>query len=114
MLRYHRLLLPLPLLFIAPLAALPQKADPGKKEAAPKAATPVAAAAAAAPKKDAASNPFAGLRFRSIGPAVCSGRIAAFAIHPRNKSIRYVAVASGGVWKTANAGTTYEPIFDAQ
>ncbi|RXM22272.1 hypothetical protein EO238_24710, partial [Citrobacter sp. AAK_AS5] len=26
----------------------------------------------------------------------------------------YVAVGSGGVWKTDNAGTTWTPIFDAQ
>ncbi len=55
-----------------------------------------------------------GLKFRSIGPAVTSGRIADIAVHPSNRSVYYVAVASGGVWKTENAGTTYEPIFDAQ
>ncbi len=55
-----------------------------------------------------------GLKFRSIGPAVTSGRIADIAVHPANRSVYYVAVASGGVWKTENAGTTYEPVFDAQ
>src|ERR1044071_8507739 len=57
---------------------------------------------------------FAGLRLRSIGPAAPSGRIAEVAIHPANKSTWYVAVASGGVWKTANAGTTWTPLFDTQ
>ena len=33
-------------------------------------------------------------------------------MHPRDKSTWYVAVASGGVWKTTNAGTTWTPIFD--
>lgn len=55
-----------------------------------------------------------GLSFRSIGPALTSGRIADFAVHPTKKSTYYVAVASGGVWKTVNAGTTFEPIFDGQ
>jgi hypothetical protein len=52
-------------------------------------------------------------RFRLIGPAFTSGRIADLAIHP-NKKIWYAAVAAGGVWKTENAGTTWSPIFDAQ
>lgn len=57
---------------------------------------------------------FSALRFRSIGPAVTSGRIADFAVNPQNTSEYYVATASGGVWKTNNAGTTYTPIFDGQ
>ena len=57
---------------------------------------------------------FSGLRFRSIGPALMSGRIADIDIHPKDFSTWYVAVGSGGVWKTANAGTTWEPIFDQQ
>ncbi|MBE2209337.1 MAG: glycosyl hydrolase [Saprospiraceae bacterium] len=55
-----------------------------------------------------------GLKFRNVGPAITSGRIADIAVHPGSRSVYYVAVASGGVWKTENAGTTYEPIFDAQ
>jgi photosystem II stability/assembly factor-like uncharacterized protein len=55
-----------------------------------------------------------GLKWRSVGPAVTSGRISDFAVHPDNYSTYYVATASGGVWKTTNAGTTYEPIFDGQ
>ena len=57
---------------------------------------------------------FAGLKLRSIGPAFMSGRIADIAVHPKNNSIWYVAVGSGGVWKTENAGTTWKPIFDKQ
>ena len=55
-----------------------------------------------------------GLKFRNIGPALTSGRIADFAVNPKNIFEYYVATASGGVWKTTNGGTTYEPIFDAQ
>ena len=53
-----------------------------------------------------------GLKFRSIGPAFCSGRIADFAVNPKNHNEWYVAVASGHLWKTTNNGTTFEPIFD--
>ncbi len=56
----------------------------------------------------------AGLKFRSIGPAVTSGRIADLAVNPNNFNEYYVASASGGVWKTTNAGTSFQPIFDSQ
>ena len=54
------------------------------------------------------------LKFRSVGPALTSGRISDFAVMPGNRSVYYVASSSGGVWKTENAGTTYEPVFDSQ
>ncbi|MEM9918281.1 MAG: glycosyl hydrolase, partial [Bacteroidota bacterium] len=57
---------------------------------------------------------FKGLELRSIGPAFMSGRIADVAIHPKDDNVWYVAVGSGGVWKTKNAGTTWTPIFDKQ
>ena len=63
--------------------------------------------------RDPMSTPtFNGLRLRSIGPAFTSGRISGFAIDPNNPTRYYVAVASGGVWRTINAGTTWTPIFD--
>ena len=55
---------------------------------------------------------FEGLELRNLGPALMSGRIADIVKHPTDKSTWYVAVGSGGVWKTTNAGTTWEPIFD--
>ena len=55
-----------------------------------------------------------GLKFRSIGPAQASGRISDFAVNPDNSKEYYVAVSSGGVWKTTNSGTTYSPIFDGE
>ncbi len=57
---------------------------------------------------------FAGLELRGIGPALMSGRIADIAIHPEDQSVWYVAVGSGGVWKTTNAGTSWQSIFDKQ
>ena len=58
------------------------------------------------------SSQLSGMSFRSIGPALMSGRIADIAVDPSNPNTWYVAVGSGGVWKTVNAGTTWTPIFD--
>src|SRR6478672_5932500 len=55
---------------------------------------------------------FSGIRFRSIGPALVSGRIVDLAVNPKNNSEYYVASANGGVWKTNNAGVTFTPLFD--
>jgi photosystem II stability/assembly factor-like uncharacterized protein len=57
-------------------------------------------------------HPMAGLHLRSLGPALMSGRVVGFAVHPDNRSKYYVAVACGGVWKTENAGVTWKSIFD--
>ena len=57
---------------------------------------------------------FSGLKFRSIGPAVASGRVMSIAVNPKNKVEYYVGVASGGVWKTVNDGTTWTPLFDKE
>ena len=52
--------------------------------------------------------------FRNIGPAFLSGRIADIAIDPNDENRWFVAVGSGGVWKTENSGTTWKPLFDEQ
>ncbi len=70
--------------------------------------------APAKPKTKMSAETFSGLALREIGPAMMSGRIGDLAIHPTRRSTWYAAVASGGVWKTTNAGTTWTPIFDAQ
>ncbi len=58
--------------------------------------------------------PLQAFKFRNVGPAFLSGRIADLAIHPEDDDTWYVAVGSGGVWKTENAGTTWTPLFDEQ
>ena len=60
------------------------------------------------------STTFNGLQFRSVGPALTSGRISDLAVNPKNTAEYFVAVASGGVWKTTNAGITFKPVFDKQ
>jgi len=57
---------------------------------------------------------FKALAFRSIGPAYMSGRIADIAVDQNNPSTWYVAVGSGGVWKTVNSGNTWTPVFDEE
>ena len=57
---------------------------------------------------------FKGLALRSIGPAFMSGRISDIVIDPSDKSTWYVGVGSGGIFKTTNAGTTWEAIFEDQ
>ena len=57
---------------------------------------------------------FAGLKLRGIGPAFISGRVADIAVDARHPDTYYLAAASGGVWKTTNAGTTFEPVFDGE
>ena len=57
---------------------------------------------------------FTGLKFRSIGTALMSGRISDVAVHPEDENTWYLAVGSGNVWKTVNAGVTWDPIFDDQ
>jgi len=55
---------------------------------------------------------FNGLKWRSIGPAFTSGRIADLAVDPSNHSRFFVAAASGGIWRTTDDGTTFTPVFD--
>src|SRR5215510_948388 len=60
------------------------------------------------------SETFGGLMFRNIGPAKTEGRVVDFAVNPNNHKEYFVAAASGGVWKTTNAGISYTPVFDGQ
>ncbi len=50
--------------------------------------------------------------FKSIGPAVQSGRVADLDVWEKDPTHFYVAYASGGLWKTTNNGQSFTPIFD--
>ena len=67
-----------------------------------------------APKGGFSSDTFKGLELRSIGPALTSGRITDLAVDPENKHRWFVAAADGGVWRTVNSGTTFQPVFDGE
>jgi hypothetical protein len=64
-----------------------------------------------APLDSATLNEF---RWRSIGPAIMGGRVTDIEADPRNSKIYYVAMATGGIWKTINNGTLFFPIFDRE
>jgi len=71
-------------------------------------------ACARAAADDAFPRVLQGLSARSIGPGVTGGRITDLAVVESDPRTFYVAAASGGVWKTTDAGATFTPIFDDQ
>ncbi len=87
--------LALSLIFLLPTLVFGQKPDKQKQD-----------------KQSPIAQAVTGLKFRSIGPAWTSGRVSDIAVDPQNHDVFYVAAASGGVWKTTNAGLTFKPIFD--
>jgi photosystem II stability/assembly factor-like uncharacterized protein len=81
--------------------------------------TPLSAQSKARQPAAKEPDPYAGLslgafKLRSIGPALTSGRVSDLAVRPGKRHEFYVAAASGGVWKTVNAGTTFTPVFDTE
>lgn len=61
-----------------------------------------------------AQSPFANVDVENIGPTIQSGRVSELAVNPDDPTQFYAAYASGGLWYTANNGTTFTPIFDDQ
>ncbi|WP_350285912.1 hypothetical protein [uncultured Croceitalea sp.] len=55
---------------------------------------------------------FGDMTARHIGPALMSGRINDMEVHPTNSRIIYAGSAGGGVWKSNDAGLSFNPIFD--
>jgi photosystem II stability/assembly factor-like uncharacterized protein len=111
------------LLSIVSLSLLSQTAPPENRKAKPSqkaGRTEKKPESGAAATEDKQKKPgmsvdtFTGLQFRLIGPAAASGRVMAFAVNPKNHAEYYVGVASGGVWKTVNDGTTWIPVFDKE
>ena len=110
-----RALLSLSLLVVCLVNVAAQQPSPSPSPSVAASPSPSATAtpdASPTPRDPMSTPTFNGLRLRSIGPAFTSGRISGFAVDPANPTRYYVAVASGGVWKTTNAGVTWTPIFD--
>jgi photosystem II stability/assembly factor-like uncharacterized protein len=78
------------------------------------ASVPLTGQSAQGPAAAPAAGPFDALHFRQIGPASMSGRISDLAVYEANPAVFYVGTAHGGIWKTVNAGTTFEPQFQQQ
>jgi photosystem II stability/assembly factor-like uncharacterized protein len=55
---------------------------------------------------------FGNMQARQIGPALMSGRVSDIEGHPTNKKVIFIGSAGGGVWKSANGGVSFKPIFD--
>jgi photosystem II stability/assembly factor-like uncharacterized protein len=53
-------------------------------------------------------------KFRAVGPTRQSGRFVDFAVPALEPNTIYAATGSGGLWKSANNGISWEPIFDDQ
>jgi photosystem II stability/assembly factor-like uncharacterized protein len=74
---------------------------------------PIVAMAASSDTKEHDSSIYNQLKLRNIGPAVTGGRISDFAFNAKNPAQYFVATASGGLWKTDNAGVTWKAIADS-
>jgi photosystem II stability/assembly factor-like uncharacterized protein len=61
-----------------------------------------------------ADAPYSHLKWRSIGPAVGGGRVAAVAGTAADPKLYYIGSAGGGVWKTDNGGTTWSAVFEKE
>ena len=69
-------------------------------------------------------SPFAQGTWTPIGPAPSdgitsawgptSGRINAIAIHPTSPNVVLVGASTGGIWRSADGGTTFAPVSDSQ
>lgn len=75
-------------------------------------AAPAKPAAPAASAIEAAR--LSALRARSIGPAIMGGRVSDIAVDPVRPDTFYLGLATGGLWKTANAGATFSSLLDRE
>jgi photosystem II stability/assembly factor-like uncharacterized protein len=98
----------------APKPETANKAASAKKTAPAKKADEPATRDDETPKGGWSADTWSGLALRGIGPAVTSGRIVDIAVDPTDKKRWFLAVASGGVWRTDNGGTTWTPVFDGE
>ena len=66
-----------------------------------------------APARVTVDTTFHGLIARPIGPPGTSGRVAALAVSPRDDREIWVGAATGGLWKSRDAGFTWRPVMDS-
>ena len=61
-----------------------------------------------------AASPYKSLSWRNVGPDNISGRCTDVWGISGNKNILYASFATGGLWKSSDAGKTWKSIFDQQ
>ena len=59
-----------------------------------------------------AASPYKNLQWRNVGPDLISGRVTEVAGIPGNKNIIFASFATGGFWKTVDAGENWMPLTD--
>ncbi|MFY9719557.1 MAG: hypothetical protein WAK16_07920, partial [Candidatus Cybelea sp.] len=57
---------------------------------------------------------FANIHWREIGPATAGGRVTSVAGSATDPKLYFVGAAGGGVWKSANGGQTWDPVFEKE
>jgi len=113
--------------FLISTVGFAQEESPPASSPAAGGSSPVASPASTTPSLSALVTPvpssgpptltdvlFKNLKARAIGPAVMGGRVSDIAIDPRNPFVFYVALGHGGIFKSGDAGVTFDPIFDRQ
>jgi len=92
----------------APTSSQSEEKPPGA------AASPAAPAARSAAPTAAPVAPFNRLGWRSVGPAIAGGRVAAVVGSARDPKLYYLGAGGGGVWKSTTGGMAWSPVFDKQ
>lgn len=60
------------------------------------------------------TSPFAGLKWRAVGPRLQGGRVESIAVSPGRPSTIYAGIGTGNLWKSINNGATWTPIFEKE
>ncbi len=98
----------------APAASPAASAPPAPAQAHPGLEAPPAKPTPSPTASPTPGPPFSNMSWRAIGPATAGGRVAAVAGSATDTKLYYVGAAGGGVWKTANGGQTWDPVFEKE
>ncbi len=93
---------------LATMLALPVRGATPATQAHPRAQR----SAATHPSPEPSDDP--GLQYRSIGPSISGGRVAATVGSDRDPMLYYAGAAGGGVWKSTDGGTSWKSVWGKQ
>jgi photosystem II stability/assembly factor-like uncharacterized protein len=108
------LCLTVPLAAQTPPQQTPPPADPAEARSEPATKTTAPAVTGGTSASSSSTLDTKPLRWRAIGPANMGGRISDFAVVEKTPYTMFAGVGTGGVLRTTNNGTTWEPVFDKQ